>query len=601
MTSSLTLPDPRTLTEKGRAQAAWRAHEFEDFEFDFTQLEWLNTKPCMLHEPVSDPLCRFCGLYPRQHQRTGAAWQFMGMHTFLADTVGSGKTATLCATLAMCKATGELGTGNRAVVVCQAPAVRDPWAKDLSRLLPGIPFIIADGTPAQRQKLYMSNWEICVISDRTFAPAKGDNSRDGDVEILREFPVGILVYDDVDPMRNRATATAYAVRRLAAQCARVHGLHGTPLQKRLHELYSFLEPVGSARVFGSPARFKQRYVTQEKLTVWVPAMVCPGGFPCSSHLNMEPGCKNCGRPHKWVPPHKVCPECGQYGNRDKTGRARVQKTIWKDNGVDQDNLPDFQAKIAPLVLRRTRFGDVTLPEVQPCPVYVDLLKPQRDRYQELRKGILKRLKNGAVEVSESEAAAAFTHGAQICSGLAALDGPGNDVSVKLDWAVDKITGDLEDEKIVCYVHFKANVAALSARLDAAGVGHVLFWSEETNSKVRDARRQRFLEDPDCRVLIGTTTIEKSLNLQVAGHMIAVDTIMNASRMTQLVGRISRQGSKYSTVFLHHLLARETQEKAYLELLAREGAMADAVWGEKEAIFTVLTPKQVLELVAGVAA
>lgn len=594
---TFSIPDPRQLSQADRETAAWRAHEMTDMELP--ELEYFNSEPCRRHAPVSDPLCADCGLQLRTHQRNGATWQFLAGRTLLADTVGSGKTATLCATLAMCKQTGELSTRNRAVIVCQAAAVRDPWAKDLRRLLPEVNVIIADGTPAQRQRAYLTPWEVCVISDRTFAPARGRS--DGDVELLREFPVGTLVYDDVDPMRNRTTKAAYAIRRMAQSALRVHGLHGTPLQKRLVELYCFTEPIGSAELFGSLRKYRDRYVTQDAVKIWVRAAICPGQAPCSRHDIIVPDCANCGKVHAWAPPFGNhagrCPECHQDGYMDPTGRRRAQRIVYKDNGVQQERLPELQRLIDPIVLRRTSFDDVDLPEVVVNPVRIELAPAQRTRYNELKTGVLKRLRNGLYEVSHAEAAAAFTRGSQICSGLASLD-DGNDVSAKLDWVVDKLTGDLDGQKVVCFVYFKPNVAALSARLEREGIGHVLFWSEETDGRVREARRQQFLEDPDCRVLIGTTTIERSLNLQVAGHMIAVDTILNQSRMTQLVGRIRRQGSRHGTVTLHHLLAVGTQEDHYIEMLAREGAMADQVWDESEAIFHLASPREMLEMIAG---
>lgn len=600
------LPDPRLFSPADRETAAWRAHEMEDM--DLPPLAWFNSQPCPRHAPDSDSMCKDCGLTLRRHQRNGATWQFLAGKTLLADTVGSGKTATVLATLAMCKETGELSAASRCVIVCQAAAVRDPWAKDLARLVPGISVIVADGTPRERQRAYLSNWEVCVISDRTFAPARGTTTRDGDVELLREFPVTTLVYDDVDPMRNRDTKTAYAIRRLAASCSRVHGVHGTPLQKRLPELYSFTEPLGSASpdIFGTLPRFKQRYVSQDAVKLWVRAAICPGQRPCARHDVLIPDCAQCGIVHAWAPVTNkrpgTCPQCRQPGILDPTGRRRAQRTVYRDNGVQAERLPELQRLIAPLVLRRTTFDDVDLPDIQVSTVRLDLLPAQRQRYAELKSGVLKRLKNGIYEVSHAEAAAAFTRGSQICSGLAALDdGATRDISVKLDWVVDKLTGDLAEEKVVCYVHFRENVRALSARLDAEGIGHVLFWSEETAGQVRDIRRQRFLEDPDCRVLIGTTTIERSLNLQVAGHMVAVDTILNQSRMTQLVGRIRRQGSRFGMVTLHHLLARDTQEDGYTALLAREGAMADSVWGEDEAIFHLASPREIMEMIVGVPA
>jgi len=77
----------------------------------------------------------------------------------------------------------------------------------------------------------------------------------------------------------------------------------------------------------------------------------------------------------------------------------------------------------------------------------------------------------------------------------------------------------------------------------------------------------------------------------------VDTILNPARMEQLAGRICRQGSPYPMVFLHQLFARNTQEDAYLPLLRREAEIADVVWDETSSIYTALTPRQQMQLVA----
>lgn len=525
------------------------------------ELKWFNSEPCERHAPELKPLCRQCGIRLRKHQRVGAAWMYLGIPGLLSDTVGSGKTAQVLAMLAMCKESGELGPHNRAVVVCKAAAVHDPWGNELRRLVPGLSVFVADGDKAQRARGYMGNWEIAVVSDRTFAPAKGrQRGRDGDVAMLSEFPVGMLVFDDIDPMRNHETETARAICRMAATCTRVVGMHATPLQKRLPELWCFLQPLGGESRLGSLELVRSRYVEMSR---------------------------------KWITTNDP---------RDRTGRTQIRKPVYIESGITSSpaRRRELRRAIAPIVLRRTAadLTDVELPEIQFDPIFLDLSRRQRDRYDELRTGALRRLTEAGETVTPAEAGAAFTRGSQICSGLAALDtGPGADDSVKLDWLMDELTGDLSDEKVVAFVYFRPNVAALSQRLTAAGIGHVLMWSGETDKRKRARRLDRFREDPDCRVLVGTTTIEASLNLQVSRHMVAVDTILNPARMEQLAGRIRRQGSPYPMVFLHQLFARNTQEDAYLPLLRREAEIADVVWDETSDIYTALTPRQLMQLVA----
>jgi SNF2 family DNA or RNA helicase len=584
----LTVTDIRLFSDDGRAAAAWRAHEAEDFELP--RMKWFNSAPCPAHgELGEDPLCQKCGIELRRHQRTGTMWMYAASHSLLADIVGSGKTAVIAGVLALCKETGELGPDNRAVVVCQAAAVGQ-WARELRRFLPGITVLAADqGTPAKRVAAYSGTWEVVVVSGRTFASAgkvTGDNYRPGDVDRLLEFPVGILIYDDLDEMRSLTTKTFSAVMRMAQHCGRVHGLHGTPLQKRLHELYAFLGPVGGRDIFGSGMWFRQRYVSTKPAYFHQRANVCP-----DDHLTL--------------PPYRRCQvmvngrKCLKPCFPDPTHRKLLRR-VNQDIGIKEHMLPEFQRKIAPVVLRRvaTDMDDVNLPEVQHNPVWLELSPQQKKRYAELRTGVLRRLRDTGVEITQVEAAAAFVRGAQICSGLAALD-DGKDISVKLDWVEDKIIGDLAEDKCACFIYFRENVRAMSARLEKHGVGHVILWSEETDPRERDRRILAFQTDPAIRVILGTTTMERSLNLQAARHLIAVDTILNPARMEQVVGRVKRQGSAHSLKIFHQLFASGTQEDGYLDLLRAEQAMADAVWDEAQGVYSVpqLGPRSLMKLVA----
>lgn len=604
------LPDPRQLDEEVRLEIAERARRAHDARAFTDQLLYFNSGPCLKHSagvgfgtgPRED--CRDCGIELRRHQRTGTAWLWFAMRGLLADSCGLGKTAQVAAVLAAALQTGELCQGNRAVIVCQAAAVRQ-WAAELRRLVPSLSVIAADGGPDDRMQAYLGAWECCVISDRTLTPAGTPGKRGfraGDVERLRQFPVGIVAYDDIDAMRNRATKTAWAVKRLAAGADRVYGVHASALQKRLPELYCHLEPVGGLEAFGTLSKFKREYVDQHQILIWL------------SVARALPRERNEWARQKGYASFAALGERAR-ADRDQgltesdaislmaavnSRRARLQRAIMKDSGVRENALPEFRRKIAPMILRRTvrDLDDVRLPAVQENQVWLDLLPQQRQRYDALAKGILTRLRDGSPEVTHVEAAVAYTRARQVCSGLAALDDHG-DVSAKLDWVMDRVTGDLSDDKMFCFVYFRENVEALAARLEAAGVGHVLLWSRETNPAERAERMRRFNDDRDCRVVVATTTAERSLNLQAAEHVAAIDTIVNPARMAQILGRARRMGSRHSMVVFHHLLARDTMEEEYPAILRREQAMSDAVWEDTGELFSSgsMSPRQVMEMIA----
>jgi SNF2 family DNA or RNA helicase len=147
-----------------------------------------------------------------------------------------------------------------------------------------------------------------------------------------------------------------------------------------------------------------------------------------------------------------------------------------------------------------------------------------------------------------------------------------------------------------FCQFTNTVAALSARLTRARVGHDIIWGRNSDKSARKRAQDRFWDDPACRVLIGTSAMEQSLNLQVARHLINVDQLMNPARMQQLAGRIRRDGSRFASVYVHNLFTRGTQEEGYLDLLEREQALADHVWGESNQLYEALPPLALLQLI-----
>lgn len=533
------MPSSTRFTDARRFEFAEAVRRATDFRLP--DLRYFNSDPCPQHQSIQAD-CRQCGIVLRRHQRIGVAWLYVVRRGLIADSMGTGKTAHVAALLALLMESGELDEARVVIVVHSGSPVMQ-WQAELNRLVPALAVAVAMGTRQERVERYLTPWRVMLMGYHMFSR---------DMEDLLNFPVSTLVVDDVDPLRHRENKTAYAIKRLARDCQRVVILSGTPLQKRLHELHSVLEPIGGRQIFGSELTFRQRYVREEKVRIYA---------------------------------------------RGRNGKSRAVDTT---KAVGYKNIDEFSRRVQPLALRRTAadITDVDLPAVVSHNVFLDLYPAQRARYRQLQNGVLKIIKAEGTTLSRPVAVAQFTYGAMLCSGLGTLgedDGPGS--SVKLDWLEQKLVeGDLSDEKVVCFMNFKNSIRVMQERLTRAGVGYVTIWGEEKRPAARFAAQEQFWHDPDCRVLMGTSAIEQSLNLQCARHLVNVDTILNAARMAQLSGRIRRDGSAYSTVYVHNLLTTATQEEQYLPLLEREQALQDAVWGEQSELFPSLSPLALLSLI-----
>ncbi len=561
--------DVRNFSDAEREAFAWRIHETPDFKLPHFQT-W-NYELCKKHrygwieeyfEDGEDkkrivdtrpmPGCRECAIIFRRHQRISIAWLYYKKNALLADTMGSGKTTSAGGLLAMMKETGELadlrdgGTG-RAIIIPRSPAIRQ-WQYELYRMMPNLNTATVTGlTVAQRQQLYGDPWDVLITSPQTLV----NDYKSGALALRDQY--SLILTDDIDLLRNKENQVSQVLSELRHRADRNVRMTGTPIQKRLEEIYNQFYDIGGEQAFGPDIEtFKANHIRKEDVAERHPVSGLVIGM-------------------KKVTVHR--------------------------------NMDVLRKKIRPLYMRRTAadLEDVELPTINPTDHFLELYPKQRQRYRELQQGVLQMVKDGAIETKHVHMRAKLTYGAQICAGLAALgedDGPLT--SSKMDWVMDQIKpgGDLADEKVVIFAQYKNTIRALHQRMQGWDIGYVTVWGEENNPTKRAEAVEKFWTDPNCKVLIGTQAIEQSLNLQVARHLINIDMIMNPARMNQLAGRIRRDGSAYKHVFVHNLLTADTQEERYLPLLEREEALANYIWDESSELFNALSPMMMSRLITG---
>jgi SNF2 family DNA or RNA helicase len=558
--------DVRRFDGRTRETLAWKIRNSEDFKLP--RLRYWNYDPCRKHrkgwqeehydaendrvfyETVKgrpNPKCHECGINLMQHQRLAVAWMYMKKKGLLADTPGVGKTFSAIGLLAMLYETGEIPDNGKAVFIPRAPALYQ-WKQQMLRAMPHLQqrLLLLDGkyTKEQRKQLYLGDWDVLLIGPEMYR---------NDFQIIEKLgKLSLLVTDDVDQLRNPDTSTSYSIDRLGRKADRFFIMTGSPLQKRLPELHAVLDAVGGDVLLGSRDAFVKRHVRYATST-----------------------------------------------SKDQYGREQSETKI-----VGYQGLEKVKKRIAPLVLRRTAadITDANFPDVVVDDIFLDLYRPQRQKYTELQNDVLRILKeDGTEQEKRIQAIAKLHYGSSICAGLSTLgeaDGP--NTSSKFDWTVNTIGpgGSLSDEKVVVFANLKNSIRTLQKRFDNLGVKYVTVWGEESSKEARMRAQTQFWEDDKTQVLIGTRAIEQSLNLQVARHLINVDMILNPERMTQLAGRIRRFGSEYSRVFVHNLLTNNTHEERFLPLLEREAALSSFIWEEKNHLFKELSPMEMLQMITG---
>lgn len=195
-----------------------------------------------------EPPAHLAGIL-RPYQVDGYKWlrklSAIGFGGILADEMGLGKSLQAIAYLSDMFAAGE--AQDAALVVSPASLVYN-WAEEFAKFAPEMKVAIVDGPRSERaRKRAMDGVQVFIASYDAVRM---------DIDAIQDISYSVAVLDEAQYIKNQATKTSRAVRRIKA-CHRF-ALTGTPVENRLSEVWSifdFLMP----GFLGSYMQFKRRF------------------------------------------------------------------------------------------------------------------------------------------------------------------------------------------------------------------------------------------------------------------------------------------------------------------------------------------------------
>lgn len=569
----------------------------DSYDIEMPELAGWNDRPCPRHagQDAPEATCRLCGVRPRRHQRVGITWMYLMRYSGLFDSTGLGKTVQCAGLLALLKDSGELGMsspGRRALIICRAATIGQ-WVRELGRMVPDMRTLAVTGDRRERAAKLGMAWEVALCGPEMIVSkvARG-------FEQLAEFDIGTVICDDIEALKN-PNKTSRTIKHITDNADRVVIATATPLDKRLTQLYDLgTQFLGWGSVLGSREEFVHRYVQmeQEWYTPRLKPTVCRF---CKE--TMLPDHPNKEWVHAKTKRTGPCPARAGLADPRHFPVSKVTPGVrftWAEKGANPINVAELQGRVSQMILRRTAADcdDVNMPDVQLAEEWLELGAEQAKRYEEVRRGILTRLDTEGRKISQRDAENLWLRAWQITSGLANLDGSRSGESVKLDWVVNTLTGDLADEPVVVYCYFRATLADLAARLERAGVKTVRIWGEQHAAEQDGAIRM--FNEGTVRVMLITDAGGSGLNLQTSRRLIMVDTPRSVGRVVQVIGREKRDASAHETVYVTRLFTQTPIEYALSEMITAEAVMSDQVLGEGEISFTPVEAAGLLRMVTG---
>lgn len=459
----------------------------------------------------------------RSYQAAGVDWiealWEADLGGILADEMGLGKTVQVIAALCQRRArTSADAAGKPALVVCPASLVYN-WTAEWARFAPALRVCAVSGSAAEREALRAGDADVLVCSyDAVRRDAVAWEALDFDVVVL----------DEAQYIKNHATATTRAVKRLRA--ARRLALTGTPLENRLSELWSifdFLMP----GLLGPYQRFRERFE----------AAIIGGDDEAARRLRLLTAPFILRRTKQAVAPElpskatvtvPVALEGEQrrlYDGMEQSLRERLAAQIRLSRSREARTLSDKER-------------EARAPRV---PVLAELSS-------------LRRIALDPALVFEN------------------YTGP----SAKMEALLELVSAGCEaGQKMLVYSQFTSFLSRVAERLEQAGVPFYQL-TGSTSKKERVARAAAFNRNKVPVFLISLKAGGVGLNLTGATMVVHTDPWWNDAAARQAADRAHRLGQD-RPVTVYELVAQNTIEERMRQLAAMKAELAALVLGEDE--------------------
>lgn len=278
----------------------------------------------------------------------------------------------------------------------------------------------------------------------------------------------------------------------------------------------------------------------------------------------------------------------EFLNPGMLGSASVFKFAnGAPRNIDEDTRKLLGHALRPFILRRTKQQVAKeLPEKTEQTLYCELKPDQRKLYDELRdhyRGqLLHRIETQGLAKSKIVVLEALLRLRQAACHPGLIDQKrSGHASAKLETLLEQLSEVLEEgHKVLVFSQFTSLLSIVRARLDS---GNVTYEYLDGKTRDRQARVDRFQNDPDCKLfLISLKAGGLGLNLTAAEYVFLLDPWWNPAVEAQAVDRAHRIGQT-RRVFAYRLIARDTVEERVLELQKTKRQLADAILGEDNAL------------------
>jgi SNF2 family DNA or RNA helicase len=355
-----------------------------------------------------------------------------------------------------------------------------------------------------------------------------------DIEQIEQVAFALAVFDEIQYVKNSTTRTYRAAKAVHAQMNL--GLTGTPIENTITELKALMD-LTTAGYLGSDADFIDRYVN-----------------PIEAEQNSA--------------------------RREELSRLVAPFTLRR---LKQSVLTELPAKIE---------------DMRTCRLSDDQVKLYRDAVEKRGRDLQEVLQSDGQPVPYMHIFALLNLLKQICDHPALVEKDTDRYdryrSGKWDLFCELLVESLDSgQKVVIYSQYLGMIDIIEAFLQELKVGYVSLTGKSRN---RGAIIERFNEEPDCRVYVGSLRAGGTgIDLVAASVVIHYDRWWNAAKEDQATDRVHRIGQRRG-VQVFKLVTEGTLEEKIAALIAKKRKLQDSVVKEGDpGLLKSFTREELIEL------
>jgi len=464
---------------------------------------------------------------PYAFQRVGASFLVANKRALLGDSMGLGKSFQVILAMSVLKRINQLPP--RVLIVTVNSAIYQ-WQKEFQKFSKEYKVIIvtAGMSPTERAEFYNELPGECVVITN-YSLMRIDN------EFLLKLGFKLIAWDEAALFKNYKSKTFKAAQDLSMAAERSWALSAYAMPNNPFELfgvYSVTVPDLFARYYGTRrfdgiTKFRELYTLEEPI-------IGRGGVP----------------------------------------KMTEQGYIIKQT-VGYKNLDRLKQRISPFYIGRT-YADVAaqVPNLIIKESNLEMTNDQRTIYYQTEHGL-----NGKTPMDMI--LAKFVALQQISNGVDFYKHTkGTDISPKIEEIKRFLSEELEEEKIVIFSKFRQFIDILEDELKEYSPVRI---TGDENIDERERNKEKFTNDPNCRVLLMTQAGGFALNLQVARVMMFVDLPFSFGMMEQIIGRIRRIGSEHEVVVAVFLMMNDSLDRHVLDVLRSKKMIIEQVMGGRDVL------------------